>query len=129
MEKRVLVIDRSKWARGEYTERESGRDDFGGKRYLLDRDGMMCCLGFDALAMGLAPKAILNKGTPLCVPQNARGYKKYAVNRIDDGRRHTEVVANAMNVNDDDRLSESAREKKLAPILKRLGYNDVQFVN
>lgn len=48
----TVVIDRSKWLRGE-----------GGKNSFLRResDGKQCCLGFAAIAMGATLEEITNK--------------------------------------------------------------------
>ena len=53
-EKRKLVIDRSRWARG----------GINGDPRLLNKDGCMCCLGFLALACGIPEDDIRDKGEP-----------------------------------------------------------------
>ena len=50
-----LVIDESKWLRGEGHEHS---------RLLREKDGKMCCLGFLALACGFSEKEIKGRGGP-----------------------------------------------------------------
>lgn len=54
-----LVIDRSKWLRGEGSE----------KSFLLrSTDGKMCCLGFFGLACGLTAERITDVDAPTDIP-------------------------------------------------------------
>ena len=50
-----FTIDRSKWLRGQGSEKS---------RLLRPSDGKMCCLGFYALACGLKPEEIEERDTP-----------------------------------------------------------------
>jgi len=50
-----LIIDRSKWLRGEGSQRS---------KLLREEDGKMCCLGFYALACGLTPEQIKGVSSP-----------------------------------------------------------------
>lgn len=56
-----VIVDRSKWHRGKGS---------GGSRLLINDPyypqykGKMCCLGFGALAAGMAPQTIENSATP-----------------------------------------------------------------
>ena len=58
----ILKIDRRTWLRGE------GPTDSA----LLRSDGEKCCLGFYALACGLAPENILTLKTPSEVYENTK---------------------------------------------------------
>lgn len=51
-----LVIDRSKWLRGEGSN---------ASRLLRESDGKMCCLGMYGLACGLTPEDLLESHTPI----------------------------------------------------------------
>jgi hypothetical protein len=120
-----LTIDRNKWARGGYN----------GEAALLNDDGNMCCLGFACRASGLAAKTIKGIGLPGDLPDESldpvRMAKKLGklVKRTttdgiySDGR----YVDDAVCTNDDNNISESMREYRLKPILKKLGFS-VKFV-
>ena len=107
---KVLVIDRTKWYRGQ-GDKESR---------LLRQDGSMCCLGFDALACGLEPDAIVNRSFPdhVAGPQDYHDARTFRVTR--------EIA----RINDTTALTDAEREAQLIPLLKQIGgYDDVQFIN
>lgn len=116
--KKVLVIDRRKWARGKV----------GGR--LLDWGGKMCCLGFDARACGIPKKVILDMETPgdissyySCEDAKTRvTFNDYYVG-------NSAVVEDAIHFNDNEELTDSQREEYLTPVLKKLGYDEIKFVN
>lgn len=118
---RVLVIDRSKWQRGL-------PDDFDGDTYLLDQSGMMCCLGFDAIACGIARKRILSVQTPAGIT-GALPWSYRAGRFSSNTREHTMAVATAMDINDNALIDDPEREALLIPVLKQLGWDDVRFVD
>lgn len=120
----VLVIDRSRWRRG-----GSKFDGQFGRTHLLNNKGMMCCLGFDALACGVLKKDIFEVANPVDVggekvPDayiNTRGWKRGSVEEY--------AVQNAISANDDQYLSEPEREIKIRGYLMKLGWKDVVFVD
>jgi hypothetical protein len=144
---KVLTIDRSKWRRGQGTSQGDDRAKAGiglGVTMLLNSQGYMCCLGFDALACGVSKGLILEQPDPdEFLSQNVYdsddkdelrellGEAVYDIYRnrfgSDDNSRHP--VARAMKVNDIADLTEAEREAQLIPILKELGWDDVVFVD
>jgi len=111
---KVLVIERAKWLRG----------DKGGS-VLLDADGHMCCLGFDAVARGLKPEQLLDVSAPGSVEDAPDSYiqvmlGEYACQRL--------CVIDALLHNDDSSLDEADRENLIAEDLKQLGWDRVEFV-
>ena len=113
-EQKVLVIDRQRWLRGSPT------DSF----LLRESDEKMCCLGFDALAWGLKQDYIKGVGEPIEVEALDDG-RKY----IHRARRKSDAIEAAIRINDDPNLGDTDREAHLVPVLKQLGWDDVQFIN
>jgi hypothetical protein len=106
-----LVIDRSKWLRGE------GQDE----SYLLrKKDGKMCCLGFYGLACGLTEEDILMKGTPEEV-EVFWGPGSWLVSGIMDANE-------LMSINDGRHRSAKERELKIAALFSKHGV-EVEFIN
>lgn len=127
-ERKVLVIERSKWRRG-------GPDGGDGVTRLLNDRGLMCCLGFDALACGVPKAVILNMIDPESLVGNRlvpEGYFKGRVVEAEEGDReevNSQAINDAISVNDDPGLSDGDREDRLAPILTELGWDDVVFID
>lgn len=118
---KVLTIQRSKWRRGG----ASGT-------YLLASDGMMCCLGFDALACGLPAARIERVAEPYDIvgKDDFEEYAKSPRFFDDDGYvSQSELVHRAIDINDGAYDSEAEREAALIPVLKALGWDDVVFVD
>jgi len=126
-----LTINRSRWVRG----------NKGGMSSLLNEQDNMCCLGFACRKLGLTREAIddrpapddiasddaisdtrfnylLDKLSPLVRVTRSTGQRKMTNRAATDA---------AMEINDDTLISEEEREKKLIPILKKLGFA-VKFV-
>jgi hypothetical protein len=128
---KVLTIDRATWRRGGDKE-----DKFKGRTMLLNEQGFMCCLGFDALACGVTKADILDQGDPsdICywnddgdlVPDRIpEGYR----NRVEDSSsRNPNPVHDAIKANDDENLDEPTREARVREALIKLGWDDVVFV-
>jgi hypothetical protein len=122
-----LTIDRKKWVRG----------DIGGESRLLNKQGNMCCLGFACKALGFRESAIDDITSPESL--TAMVYKpalrieklgKLIGSRVYEKTvliENSEDCQSAMNINDDDKISEEDREAQLKPILKKLGFS-VKFV-
>jgi len=114
---KTLTIDRDRWRRGGIR-----RNHTHGPTYLLNDEGYMCCLGFDALACGVTPYEMRGAYGPGEVTTMSDEYR--------ETRWRSGVVLDAMEVNDNPNLSELERETKLIPLLKAIGgYDDVQFIN
>jgi hypothetical protein len=124
-----LVIDRSRWRRGEGTMGSS----------LLGADGKMCCLGFYCKAVGKADGEIRGVAYPDSVGVGGWLDKDYGLSEIPEehldghpvlGKPPTRRVAQMMAaVNDTVWLTPEAREAWLAAAFKRLGDVDVEFVD
>lgn len=118
----ILTIDRSKWRRGEIGEGWTG---------LLNRQGFMCCLGFDAPACGLTPDQICDRSYPADVERIRQRSipNHWLTTRLNRLGQHPQVVRAAMDLNDSPLISEAEREARLIPILKELGWDEVRFVD
>lgn len=122
---KVLTIERSKWRRG-----GSDHDGTQGPTALLNEKGLMCCLGFDALACGLLPGAIVGRVSPAEVTEFADTLPSEYVNqRVNSFGLNTLWVRAAMGHNDDSSLSSVGREAFIREDLKALGWDDVLFVD
>ena len=105
-----------------------------GRTALLTDSGLMCCLGFDAVACGIRESELLNVGSPAnlsaVLPE---GYADLRlVDRYGDGGLvNSDIVREAININDDvDRWrSDEDKERDLKPVLMQLGWDDVVFVD
>jgi hypothetical protein len=118
-EPKILTIERAKWRRG---------GDVNNKKYgmtmLLNSRGYMCCLGFDAIACGIAKDRLRRRDYPHQI-RNAPA--EYVATRT-DGNWHSDAVSEAIEANDDPDISDREREKRVRAALKRLGWEDVRFV-
>jgi hypothetical protein len=133
----ILTIHRATWRRGgEPLPRRQAQ----GPTCLLNELGFMCCLGFDAVAMGVDRELLLGVGEPselvepyeLRVPHQYLESPRFGVHprEEDEDRDHyyeTTLVREAIAINDDCDLTDAEREAKLRPILMQLGWEDVVF--
>lgn len=136
-----LVIDRSKWLRGEGSERSF---------LLRSTDGKMCCLGFFGLACGLTAERITDVGAPTDIPVEIGSIGCFGVasgspvsarrewmrnvpeaEALFDGERkyNSSVICNKlMSTNDlNVSLSEAEREQKITALFAEMGV-EVVFV-
>jgi hypothetical protein len=129
---KILTIERATWRRGGGSVCLSDR--LGPTRLLNDK-GLMCCLGFDALACGIPREHILGQFDPESLlrgkyqpPQRDEDIPvEYINTRIVDFENAPAVVA-AMSANDDSDISEEVREIRVRAALIQLGWDDVKFV-
>ena len=127
--RKVLTIERAKWRRG--------GDAGGSSKTLLfnQKDELMCCLGFDALACGVPLRYIQNAGDPADIFDLA-SFPEYVASRItdkatdeDDGNRWlTPAVRSAIEHNDDEKIDDDERERLIRADLMLLVWDDVVFV-
>ena len=107
-----LVIERSKWLRGQ-------KDS-----YLLHPDnGTMCCLGFLGCAVGLSKKVIKGQGVPSEVKTNKWPElinSKYA--------HSTDLCDKIVVTNDSILTTDKAKERKLKALFKKADIH-VTFVD
>lgn len=90
-----LVIDRSKWRSGALSEAMTGQ----GPTLLLNKDGFMCCLGFESLRLGMPPDKIFGESRPYY-------YEEWE--GVDPN-----WISKALNINDNIFLSRDQREAML----------------
>jgi hypothetical protein len=114
-----FVIDRSKW--------RTGGADFNhkyGDTLLLNSKGFMCCLGFFCNQIeNRTTDEILFVPNPSQLDDNIRGS-----NLIGDDGYNKPWVETAISINDDDYISNEAREERIHKLFKNNGY-DLKFIN
>lgn len=121
---KVLTIERSKWIRGDAFDTA-----------LLNDNGKMCCLGFDAIACGLPAALIDGRGNPDGIDDRAlENFPDYLKSRrfiADDFgiTRQSAIVDRAIKHNDDNDIDDEAREHLVRNDLIALGWDDVVFVD
>lgn len=112
-----LVIDRSRWLRGEGDDRSL---------LLRERDSKMCCLGFYSLALGFDEEDIREYASPDEVDGEVE-YPEWMYR--DDG--HCDMlsrdVVDLMVVNDAKSIWDPDRERSITSIFARNGV-EVEFV-
>ena len=110
-----LKINYRKWLHGQR----------GGLSCLLNDKGKMCCLGFECVARGLDSNEIKNKSTPESVVSNM-----YDVDILSMTHDHadTHSVGMAVEINDDNRINDKTRIKKLKKLFRRRGIK-LSFTN
>lgn len=117
---KTIVIDRSKWRTGSFSELQTGE----GQTRLKNAEGYMCCLGFICSAYKKRVIGVTTPGGIGCsVPHltsfmgSFNGVSQY---------RDTELACKAMDINDCP--NHTAQEKE--PIIKELFKDayDIQFV-
>jgi len=108
-----LIIDRSRWLRGE------------SESYLFrPRDNKMCCLGFYGKACGLSEEQMSHQA----FPSEVEGYMTKAPWLAKGADELRSVSDFLMLANDSKSLSESDREKKIADIFAQHGV-EVEFID
>lgn len=126
---RVLTIDRSKWRKG-----GENFDHVQGLTKLLNKEGYMCCLGFDALASGIPREVILGRDTPADIVNETEHHvpDDYEITRLCSTHGmpdNSQAVNAAMDANDEYKISEKTREARVRKALIDLGWDDVEFIN
>jgi hypothetical protein len=108
-----LVIDRTKWLRGE------------GVGCLLDPEReKMCCLGFEMLRLGYGTEQIHNVGMPISVSYGPANNTWL----VESGCRGAADVSRLSQINDNTGLPAVERETKIAEIFARHNI-EVEFIN
>jgi hypothetical protein len=142
---RRLSINRGKWLTGEatvewdatYREMEDSphKEDWpkGARLESNLRDkhtGLMCCLGFACLKLGLSPKRITNRGmpagavavsSPLAKQVVAAGLAEFG--EKGERRLHDTATASSLAaINDDEDLTRREREKQVKAYFAEIGW-------
>jgi len=119
-----LIIDRSKWRTGgnSSSENMTGKGD----TLLLNPQGFMCCLGFEALRRGKEPDEILN-----CAEPHDVGAIPFLSLPDEDGEEYgysdTAFTSQAIRINDDDNITPEEREQKITTKFKEINV-EVEFI-
>lgn len=120
-----VVIDRAKWRRGGRPSTSSydpGRvsDKYGDTKLLNDME-MMCCLGFCALALGIAKNRLKAFPNPVNLGEVIEPITQISPENglVEDSR----FSVDAMAVNDSRGISEEERESRLIELGKDNGVN------
>ena len=135
MKKRVVVIDRKKWARG---------INYGSNRLLLTREnaryarrdnpenksiraGNMCCLGFACLAAGVSKELLRDQP----YPERVSGGRILPGLTYEDEFgciRNTDFSRDAAYLNDQSGMPDTQRQKRLRSLAAKHGFT-FKFVN
>lgn len=112
--KDYLIIDRSKWRSGDFSNNETGE----GNTLLLNQEGYMCCLGFRCHQMGIPKENLINIGSPWelsfdwDIPDLLDEHVNY---------NNSDFTREAITINDDRFLTPSQREKKIKKHFATIG--------
>lgn len=118
-----LVIDKSKWLRGE---------GYHLSKLHRPHDGRMCCLGFLGTQLGIEQADLSDYGSPAYCP--AQGAFPEWLFRADPSRSggrpvtNSELACKLMSTNDDETLTDGMREDDIAWLLATVGV-EVEFVD
>ena len=116
-EPRKLVIEESKWYRG-----KSSRHS----RLRRKQDGLMCCLGFDALACGLEKDQITSVNFPSKLRVLPEAMRWLTSHDSDDPDYPLERRIGA--INDDAEMTDQTRKEQLTRLFLEGGNIELVFV-
>lgn len=116
MTNKQLVIDRSRWLRGEGAS---------ASRLLRPCDGKMCCLGFYLESCGLTPEVMLDEETPFNVREKIEGS---GAEWLLNGISHSGSGMALMIANDNMGKTDVSREGYIKQMFEEHGV-DVTFVD
>ena len=120
--RKTFVIKRSLWRRGGDGEAKKG---FGNTQ-LLNKQGLMCCLGFEALGCGLTEEMIFERSGPVSVLPCDIPKSYY---RRSNSKKGGAAILEAIMANDNNGLTEPEREIAVRAALKKLGWYTVRFID
>jgi hypothetical protein len=113
---KTITIKRSKWARG----------GMNGDSFLLNEAGNMCCLGFAANQMNRIARCELFEGA---TPEDVYTKASPFTNVDEDGFVKDNVLSEtAIMINDNARISDKVRERRLTTLFKKFGIK-IKFVD
>lgn len=105
-----FVIDRAKWRCG-------GTNGHGkGEVNLLNKEGYMCCLGMTCKQSGISNKELLGTQDPSDISNK---YIKYFTMLSNGISFNTKLSNKAIEINDDDLLTDEEREQKLKSLFSK----------
>lgn len=108
-----LIIDRSKWRTGRDIINETGNSTL-----LLNHEGFMCCLGFDALRCGIEPEDIKGIGEPDALKDHLFDKISHLVTIVDESDGTSSIIDSdfameAIAINDAFYSSQEERENDI----------------
>lgn len=112
----TFTIDRSIWRCAHH-----GRGD----TMLANRQGFMCCLGQLSCQLGVPYKAVFEKPSPNRIPKDHAHRLAMLLDRSGNSGQ-SQFAWDAMDINDDRKLSDRQREAKLAALFAEYGH-EVRF--
>jgi len=112
--RKVLVIDRSLWLRGEGSQHS---------RLLRKRDDKMCCLGFYLESCGTERKAMVEKSAPWQLGVNLAPEARWLRGTTGDNSRD---ASNLIDTNDDTEMPADLREERIVHLFAKQGIS-VEF--
>lgn len=117
---KTIVIDCLLWCRGRVDAMEwTG---------LLNRDGRRCCLGFHCSQLGVEDRHLINSVSPGWVRKYLPADSGLICSLETSGGWNSVFSRKAMVINDDHRISDLTRIRKLKKLAKEYGFNYV-FIN
>jgi len=131
----VFTVDRSKWRSG-----GDGKNKIGiGATALLNPSGFMCCLGQTCNQLGVKKVDLVKLGEPSEIDSDK--YKKFPDIFVDIEEDYSyddeypielsfsnsKLSEDAMEINDDEDISQKEREKRLRNLFKEHGHK-IKFI-
>lgn len=119
-----LIIDRTKWRTGSCGETATGKGDTA----LLNKEGFMCCLGFECLRRGFTEDEISGQPEPETMIFDDRFEKDRFGDMVNDSGHNKSWVDQAISINDDILTTLKEKEEKIQKIFAGQGI-EVEFIN
>lgn len=116
-----FTVDRSKWRFGLVSDQGDGK----GPTFLLNPQGYMCCLGFCMKQLGCTDDDIRHYGSPHEVTDEETPFT--SITEEDTKIEDTYLSIDAIVINDDEGISNEARERKLSRLFQTHGH-EIEFV-
>lgn len=116
-----FVVDRSKWRRGGRTNEETH-----GETSLLNSRGFMCCLGFVCIQQGLSEEDIRLEGEPCSLSEYSEEIDDaigglLLNNDEEDGMVNSDLAQKAIDINDNESVTDAEREAALSSLFEKNG--------
>lgn len=128
-----IIIDRSKWRTGG-NKNGNGNQTGNGSTMLLNKDGFMCCLGFECIRLGRSLDDVIYKFSPSSInwgKDNHLVQRKTPEGEVCEIYSYiatTEFTNIAMGINDDPDMTSDVREQKIKEHFATANI-EVEFIN
>jgi hypothetical protein len=110
-----LVLDYKKWRSGGFGDNAVGYSDTS---LLNPETNQMCCLGQFCLQSGFTKEEIEDTSLPEDLDEQIQGLTK----KFDGDLVYTKLNNEAVNINDDEKLTTAQRTTQLQKLFKKNGY-------